>query len=163
MRGGSDPREILGVEAGADVAEVKARYRELALRYHPDTNGGDRTAEWVFKAIVEAYEELIPRGGTGVARRADKASGPGAGHAASAHQAANEERGSVGAARVVGGFCGGALAWPMALYVMLDAVAPGMGYIPAGEGIREIHPLVMISGMVFSGFLSASVARQFLR
>lgn len=40
-------------------ATVKARYKELVKRFHPDTHGGDRTTEEKLKIIIEAYKTLM--------------------------------------------------------------------------------------------------------
>jgi len=58
-----DPYQILGVEKGAPLNEVKAAYRKLAIKYHPDkvNHLGDEfkvLAEKRFKEIQEAYQEL---------------------------------------------------------------------------------------------------------
>ncbi len=53
-----DYYEILEIERGADAEGVKKAYRKLALRYHPDRNGGDPEAEEKFKEATEAYEVL---------------------------------------------------------------------------------------------------------
>jgi len=53
-----DYYEILGVSRTAVEAEVKAAYRKLALKYHPDKNPGDKSAEETFKEATEAYEVL---------------------------------------------------------------------------------------------------------
>ncbi|MFH1369312.1 MAG: molecular chaperone DnaJ [Elusimicrobiota bacterium] len=53
-----DYYEILGVVKTASEDEVKAAYRRLALKYHPDKNPGDKAAEDKFKEINEAYEIL---------------------------------------------------------------------------------------------------------
>jgi DnaJ-class molecular chaperone len=53
-----DYYQILGVPPAASDEEVKRAYRRLALRYHPDRNPGDRTAEERFKEISEAYAVL---------------------------------------------------------------------------------------------------------
>src|ERR1043165_4005566 len=50
---------ILGLEHGASESEIKRAYRRLARRFHPDINPGDRTAEALFRQILEAYETLI--------------------------------------------------------------------------------------------------------
>jgi DnaJ-class molecular chaperone len=42
----------------AEVSEVKAAYRKLARRFHPDLHGGDATLEERFKAINDAYDAL---------------------------------------------------------------------------------------------------------
>ncbi|MCG9968019.1 DnaJ domain-containing protein [Pelotomaculum terephthalicicum JT] len=53
-----DYYSILGVEKTAGVKEIKKAYRELARRFHPDANPGDKKAEERFKEISEAYEVL---------------------------------------------------------------------------------------------------------
>ena len=53
-----DYYEILGVSRTADDADVKSAYRKLALKYHPDRNPGDKTAEERFKEAAEAYSVL---------------------------------------------------------------------------------------------------------
>jgi curved DNA-binding protein len=53
-----DYYKILGIEKSATGAEIKKAYRELAKRYHPDKNPGDKNAEEKFKEISEAYEVL---------------------------------------------------------------------------------------------------------
>ena len=49
---------ILGVTETANEAEIKKAYRKLAMKYHPDRNKGDLSAEMKFKEINEAYETL---------------------------------------------------------------------------------------------------------
>ncbi len=53
-----DYYEILGVERDVDARALKVRYRELALKYHPDRNPGDAVAEALFKELAEAYAVL---------------------------------------------------------------------------------------------------------
>ncbi|MBN1931114.1 MAG: molecular chaperone DnaJ [Desulfobacterales bacterium] len=53
-----DYYEILGINRDADTNEIKARYRKLALKYHPDRNPGNKEAEEKFKEAAEAYEVL---------------------------------------------------------------------------------------------------------
>jgi len=53
-----DYYEILGVDKGADTNTIKRSYRKLAMKYHPDRNKGDATAEENFREVTEAYEVL---------------------------------------------------------------------------------------------------------
>ena len=49
---------VLGVSKNDDSAKLKSAYRELAKKYHPDANQGDKKAEEMFKKISEAYAIL---------------------------------------------------------------------------------------------------------
>ncbi|MGQ9920509.1 MAG: molecular chaperone DnaJ [Desulfobacca sp.] len=53
-----DYYQILGVGRHASADDIKKAYRQLALKYHPDRNPGDKTAEEKFKEASEAYEVL---------------------------------------------------------------------------------------------------------
>ncbi len=53
-----DYYKILEVDKKASVDEIKKSYRKLALKYHPDRNQGNKSAEEQFKKISEAYAVL---------------------------------------------------------------------------------------------------------
>ena len=48
----------LGLDETADSAAIKARYKELVKRLHPDANGGDRSSEDKLREIIRAYNYL---------------------------------------------------------------------------------------------------------
>ncbi|TVX95086.1 J domain-containing protein [Cohnella terricola] len=50
--------ERLEIAPNATDQMIKTAYRRLAKQYHPDTNGGSREAELVFKQVQQAYETL---------------------------------------------------------------------------------------------------------
>ncbi len=53
-----DYYEVLGLQKGASADEIKKAYRQMAKKYHPDLNPGDKEAESKFKECNEAYEVL---------------------------------------------------------------------------------------------------------
>ncbi len=53
-----DYYEVLGVTRAATEVELKSTFRKLAMKYHPDKNPGDASAEVQFKEINEAYQVL---------------------------------------------------------------------------------------------------------
>lgn len=53
-----DYYSILGLDRKASQEEIKKAYRKLAVKYHPDKNQGNKTAEERFKEVSEAYEVL---------------------------------------------------------------------------------------------------------
>ena len=50
---------VLDLRPPVTIDAVKARYKELVKRHHPDTNGGDKTAEEKFKLISQAYQTIM--------------------------------------------------------------------------------------------------------
>ncbi len=53
-----DYYDVLGVDRGASVGEIKKAYRRLAVEYHPDKNPNNAEAEERFKEASEAYAVL---------------------------------------------------------------------------------------------------------
>jgi molecular chaperone DnaJ len=53
-----DYYEVLGVSKTASEDEIKKAYRQIAIKYHPDRNPGDKQAEEKFKEAAEAYNVL---------------------------------------------------------------------------------------------------------
>ena len=54
----SDYYELLGVPRKASTKDIRAAFRKLARKYHPDLNPGDKSAEEKFKQLQEAYDVL---------------------------------------------------------------------------------------------------------
>jgi hypothetical protein len=54
--------DVLHLPHGATLIEIKARYKELVKRFHPDANGGDRGAEERLKQVIKAYGVLRASG-----------------------------------------------------------------------------------------------------
>lgn len=79
-----DPYQVLGVERSAEADEIKAAFRKLAAKHHPDRNPGDAEAPQRFKELNAAYQilsdpkkrEMFDRFGVGDGTRA---SGPAGG------------------------------------------------------------------------------------
>ncbi len=53
--------QILEIEPTDDLTKIKAAYRKLAIKYHPDLNGGNRLYEEKFKEISQACEVLMDK------------------------------------------------------------------------------------------------------
>ncbi len=53
-----DYYDVLGVSKSSSADQIKSAYRKLAVKYHPDKNEGDKTAEEKFKEASEAYHVL---------------------------------------------------------------------------------------------------------
>jgi molecular chaperone DnaJ len=79
-----DYYEVLGVSRTASEAELKAAFRKLAMKYHPDRNPSDKDCEHRFKEINEAYDVLKDGNKRAAYDRFGHAAfehgGPGAGH-----------------------------------------------------------------------------------
>jgi curved DNA-binding protein CbpA len=54
--------DTLGLEGGARAPDIKARFKLLVKRHHPDANGGDRTCEDKLREIIQAYNYLKSAG-----------------------------------------------------------------------------------------------------
>lgn len=54
--------DTLDLEHSANLNEIKARYKELVKRFHPDANGGDRGTEERLKQVIKAYSVLRAAG-----------------------------------------------------------------------------------------------------
>lgn len=54
--------DVLNLETSASLNQIKARYKELVKRFHPDANGGDRGAEERLKLVIKAYGVLRASG-----------------------------------------------------------------------------------------------------
>jgi DnaJ-domain-containing protein 1 len=54
--------DVLSLEPSATLNEIKARYKELVKRFHPDANGGDRGTEERLKQVIKAYGVLRASG-----------------------------------------------------------------------------------------------------
>jgi curved DNA-binding protein CbpA len=50
--------DTLGLDVGATPHQVKMRFKELVKRHHPDTNGGDRSAEDRLVEVIQSYNYL---------------------------------------------------------------------------------------------------------
>ena len=50
--------DVLGINKGSSSEQIKAAYRKLAVKHHPDKNPGDKTSEEKFKEASEAYHIL---------------------------------------------------------------------------------------------------------
>jgi curved DNA-binding protein CbpA len=53
---------VLGLEEGADGPAIKAQYKALVKRFHPDANGGDRSFEERLRDIIKAHDTLKAAG-----------------------------------------------------------------------------------------------------
>jgi len=61
-KGQLDALSVLNLEENATLHEIKARYKELVKRFHPDANGGNRGTEERLKQVIKAYGHLRATG-----------------------------------------------------------------------------------------------------
>jgi DnaJ-domain-containing protein 1 len=61
-KGQLDALNILNLEENATLHQVKARYKELVKRFHPDANGGNRSTEERLRQVIKAYGHLRATG-----------------------------------------------------------------------------------------------------
>jgi hypothetical protein len=54
--------DVLGLDCDAPASEIKARFKELVKRHHPDAHGGDRTYEDRLRDVIQAYSYLRATG-----------------------------------------------------------------------------------------------------
>jgi hypothetical protein len=54
--------DVLGLDENADSAAIKAQYKTLVKRFHPDANGGDRSFEERLRDIIRAHDALRAAG-----------------------------------------------------------------------------------------------------
>ena len=53
-----DPYKVLGVSRDASDEDIKRAYRQLAKKYHPDLNPGDKVAAQKMQEVNAAYEQI---------------------------------------------------------------------------------------------------------
>jgi len=54
--------DVMGLDESADTAAIKAQYKTLVKRFHPDANGGDRSFEERLRDIIRAHDVLRAAG-----------------------------------------------------------------------------------------------------
>ena len=57
-KGDAQALGTLGLDRNATAGDIRRAYRALVRRYHPDSNGGDRTQEGKLQAVVNAFTHL---------------------------------------------------------------------------------------------------------
>lgn len=172
-----DACEILGIPNDADQQQIKARYRELARRYHPDTNAGDKTAEWTFKQIANAYARLQDPESDHAGQRTGW-EGPDSRD----HRHENTERTQrdhsedrkqpnrgtqrgrrrpvYETADIITNGAAGVVAWPAAVYIVVEWMIPNVGYFDNIEWRYEDAPIsILIMGTIVSAIIAVELFR----
>ena len=86
-----DPYEVLGVSPAASESELRAAYRKLVQRHHPDHNDGSPESALKFEKVQEAYAKVREMRAAGAIRTAGmSAAGAGAPGAGAAHEVSSE-------------------------------------------------------------------------
>lgn len=83
---------ILGLESGASFDAIKAAYRRLARRYHPDVNPGNQQAKDKFIELTEAYRQLLSAVGSATSTPAS--------HPSSSAEKSTQAPGATGKTRI---------------------------------------------------------------
>ncbi len=92
----ADCYRLLGLNAGASFDEIKASYRRLARKYHPDVSAGDQRAKDKFIEVTTAYKALLNTVGlSSLGKATSNTSAPVAPPPASTHPTAPAERKAV--------------------------------------------------------------------
>lgn len=86
-----DPYEVLGVSPAAAESELRAAYRKLVQRHHPDHNEGSPESAWKFEEVQEAYARVREMRAANAIHTAGRSSaGPGAAAAGAGDQTTGE-------------------------------------------------------------------------
>jgi curved DNA-binding protein CbpA len=85
-----NPYEVLGVSPAASETELRAAYRKLVRRHHPDHNDGSPESAWNFEQVHEAYARVREMRAASAIRTAVSAAGAGASGARAADEASGE-------------------------------------------------------------------------
>jgi len=128
MRIMKNPYEILGVSKSASDAEIKAAYRKLVVKHHPDKNAGDKASEEKFKEINNAFDVLKdPQKKAAYDRFGANAFGAGNGASAGANPFGN----------MGGNPFGGGAGFEFDMSDMMDEVLKNFGFNTGGRQSRQ--------------------------
>lgn len=127
-----NPYQVLGVAQTASDSEIRAAFRTLAKKYHPDRNPGDKAAEDKFKEISAAFDIL---GDSESRKKFDRGEIDAEGHERAAHRAWSGARPGAGAHGFGGGPHGGATFDDLG-DIFADLFGGGRGRAPGGGAMR---------------------------